>query len=105
MTYRLRFHAQALKEWQKLDETIRQVFKKKLAERLQEPRVPSAALFAMPDCYKIKLRKAGYRLIYRVEDNIVYVSVIAVGRRDKGRVYTKASDRLGKEGTKEDDGE
>jgi mRNA-degrading endonuclease RelE of RelBE toxin-antitoxin system len=45
-------------------------FKKKLEERLANPRVPSAALHRMPDCYKIKLRTSGYRLVYRVEDDV-----------------------------------
>ncbi|MDO5667746.1 MAG: hypothetical protein Q4G44_07995 [Alcaligenaceae bacterium] len=29
----------------------------------------SARLSGMPDCYKIKLRSVGYRLIYQVNDN------------------------------------
>jgi len=94
MGYRLRFHELALKEWHKLDSVLREQFKKKLAERLQEPRIPSAALSGMPDCYKIKLRTAGYRLVYRVEDDILFVTVIAVGKRDRLQVYTKARHRM-----------
>jgi mRNA interferase RelE/StbE len=48
----------------------------------------------MPDCYKIKLRQAGYRLVYRVDDDIVFVTVIAVGKRDKNLVYDTAMTRL-----------
>jgi addiction module toxin, RelE/StbE family len=92
-TYALRFLQSAKKEWEKLDSTIKHQFQKKLAERLNEPRIPSAALFNMPDCYKIKLRKAGYRLVYRVENEIVTVTVIAVGKRDKSEVYRDAKDR------------
>lgn len=94
MSYRLRFHALALKEWKKLDVDLREQFKKKLAERLVNPRIPSAALTGMMDCYKIKLRKAGYRLVYRVEESILYVTVIAVGKREKLRVYNSARDRI-----------
>ncbi len=46
------------------------------------------------DCYKIKLHKAGYRLVYRVEDDIVYVTVIAVGKREKLQVYQAAQNRI-----------
>lgn len=42
MTYELAFDRRALKEWQKLGHTIREQFKKKLAERLENPRVPAA---------------------------------------------------------------
>ncbi len=94
MSYRLRFHELTLAEWRRLDASIREPLKKKLAERLEHPRVPSAALFGMPDCYKIKLRSAGYRLIYRVDDTVVFVTVFAVGRRDKQKVYEVAQSRL-----------
>lgn len=93
MCYKLRFHELALKEWKKLDATLREQFKKKLAERLDNPRVPSAALSGMTGCYKIKLRKVGYRLVYRVDEDIIFVTVIAVGKRDKLRVYNTANDR------------
>lgn len=94
MSYRLRFHELALAEWRRLDSGLREQLKKKLAERLEHPRIPSAALSGMPDCYKIKLRNAGYRLIYRVDDTVVFVTVIAVGRRDKQKVYEVAQSRL-----------
>ena len=94
MPYKLRFHTLAWAEWQKLDGSIKAPLKKKLLERLQEPRVPSAALTQRPDCYKIKLRQAGYRLVYRVEDDVVFVTVIALGKRDKSAVYVSAIKRL-----------
>jgi mRNA interferase RelE/StbE len=96
MTYSLEFAASALKEWRKLAPNIRGQFKNKLAERLNQPRVPSAKLHTMLDCYKIKLRAAGYRLVYQVEDARITVVVIAVGRRDKGQVYLEASRRMKK---------
>jgi mRNA interferase RelE/StbE len=94
MSYRLRFHELALAEWRRLDAGLREQLKKKLTERLEHPRIPSAALSGMPDCYKIKLRNAGYRLIYRVDDTVGFVTVIAVGRRDKLKVYEVAQSRL-----------
>jgi len=53
-----RFHELALVEWKKIDGSIREIFKKKLKERLENPRIPSAALSNMPNCYKIKLESA-----------------------------------------------
>lgn len=94
MTYELQFHEQALAEWRKLDKTIQSAFKKKLAERLNNPRIPSARLSGMPDCYKIKLLSVGYRLIYRVEDQVVRVTVISVGKRDAMAAYSAAAKRL-----------
>lgn len=93
-SYRLRFHKLALDEWQKLDTSLREPLKKKLSERLENPRIASAGLSGMPDCYKIKLRSAGYRLVYRVDDDVIFVTVIAVGKRDKQKVYEAAQSRI-----------
>lgn len=81
MTYKLRFHEQAWAEWQRLDGSVRAPWKKKLAERLEQPRVPSAALSGMPDCYKIKLKTIGFRLVYQVQDDVLLVTVVSVGKR------------------------
>ena len=93
MTYRLHFIAPAEKEWRKLGATVREQFKKKLAERLEAPRVPADALHGLPDHYKIKLRASGYRLVYRVADDVVTVTVVAVGRREGSEVYRAAAGR------------
>ncbi|GAA4337069.1 type II toxin-antitoxin system RelE/ParE family toxin [Pigmentiphaga soli] len=92
MTYSLEFHEDALKEWRKLDGSIKQQFKDKLAERLEKPHVPTAQLRGrdMQNTYKIKLRTVGYRLVYEVNDQVVTVLVLAVGRRDKSQVYEQA---------------
>ena len=93
-TYRLEFLPSALKEWRKLGATVRNQFAKKLDERLAEPRVPSARLSEFPDCYKIKLRKAGFRLVYRVEVERLVVMVIAVGKRERSEAYKAAAKRV-----------
>jgi len=93
MNYKLKFLPTALKEWQKLDNSIKLQFKKKLAERLNEPHVPSSKLSGFENHYKIKLRTIGYRLVYEVIDNELLVLVIAIGKRDKYTVYKKAKKR------------
>jgi mRNA interferase RelE/StbE len=94
MTYSLEFKKSALKEWQKLGATVKEQFKKKLHERLENPHVPSAVLTGAQNLYKIKLRQAGYRLVYEVRDDIITVTVIAVGKRSKNEVYELALARL-----------
>ncbi len=93
MAYELGFLEEALKEWSKLDASLREQFKAKLAERLQNPRVPAAKLSGHPDRYKIKLRSVGYRLVYEVRDRQLIVVVVAVGRRDRNAVYKAAGKR------------
>ena len=89
-TYKLQFLPSALKEWRALDNTVREQFKRKLVERLEHPRVESARLTTMVNCYKIKLAALGYRMVYRVEDSTVTVEVIAIGKRERGQVYSVA---------------
>ncbi|MFI5015816.1 MAG: type II toxin-antitoxin system RelE/ParE family toxin [Hyphomicrobiales bacterium] len=92
MTCELGFLDAALKEWRKLDGNTRDQFKKKLAERLAYPRVPSARLHGSEDRYKIKLRSSGYRLVYEVRDEQLVV-VVAVGKRERHAVYKAAEKR------------
>jgi mRNA interferase RelE/StbE len=94
MSFSLGFKESALKEWKKLDGGIREQFRKKLAERLDRPRIESARLRGMADCYKIKLKNAGYRLVYQVDDTRVVVVVVAVGRRENLAVYKVAGKRV-----------
>lgn len=93
MIYELAFLDDALEEWRKLDGSIREQFKKKLGERISEPRVPSAKLSGHPDRYKIKLRSIGYRLVYEVRDSQLVVVVVAVGKRERNAVYKAAARR------------
>lgn len=94
MTYSLDFDARALKEWQKLGGTVRQQLKKKLVEILNNPRNEANRLHGLPDCYKIKLRSSGYRLIYQVIDQEITVVVVAVDKREHDQAYRKANERL-----------
>ena len=97
MTYELAFLDEALKEWRKLDSVTREQFKSKLAERLQNPKVPSARLHGVKERYKIKLRSAGFRLVYEVKDKELLVLVVAVGKRERNEVYKAAARRGGDE--------
>lgn len=93
MTYELAFKKSALKEWKKLGPSVREIFKKKLTERLKNPHVPSAAISGSSNLYKIKLRQLGYRLVYSVSDTTVTVTVLAVGKRNRNEVYDLALSR------------
>lgn len=85
----------ALAEWNALDGSLKEPLRKLLKKRLDNPRVPGAELKGeLRDCYKIKLLKQGYRLIYAVEDDVMVVLVLAVDKRDKSVAYKAAIKRL-----------
>ncbi len=94
MTYRLDFDRRALREWHKLDSSIREQFKKKLEERLETPIVLSSKISGADNCFKIKLRSVGYRLVYQVIEKEVVVLVLAVGKRERNAVYNAALNRV-----------
>ena len=94
MTYRLEFKVSALKEWQKLDRPIREQFKKKLIERLEQPRVEASRLAALPDCYKLKLRAAGYRLGYQVVYATITVILVPFVKPEDRAAYLAPAKRI-----------
>ncbi|KMK85244.1 type II toxin-antitoxin system RelE family toxin [Pectobacterium brasiliense] len=94
MSYSVKFREDALKEWLKLDKTIQQQFAKKLKKCCENPHIPSAKLRGTKDCYKIKLRASGFRLVYEVIDDVLIIAVVAVGKRGRSGVYHLASERM-----------
>lgn len=93
MSYKLTFHPKALKEFQKLESSLKEQFKKKLLERLENPKVPKDKLSGFEDVYKIKLKRAGYRLAYKVLDDEVILIVLAVGQRENSKIYKLLASR------------
>lgn len=93
-TYKLAFVPSALKEWEKLGDALKQQFKNKLKERIQNPHVPKDRLSGSKNLYKIKLRSSGYRMVYEVEGHTITVFVLSVGKRERSAVYKKALARL-----------
>lgn len=95
LTYQLRFHRDALDEWQKLDGSIQKPLKRKLQKRLQQPIVESQRLHGkLSDCFKVKDNKTGYRLIYFVDYQALEVLVLAIGKRERLIVYEVTLERV-----------
>ena len=88
--YELTFAPRARRAWDKLTPETKQQLAKRLAERQSQPRIASARLSRMGDCYKIKLQAAGLRLVYRVEEQKLLILVLAVGKRERGEIYLEA---------------
>ncbi|ATO21165.1 type II toxin-antitoxin system mRNA interferase toxin, RelE/StbE family (plasmid) [Acinetobacter sp. LoGeW2-3] len=82
MTYELEFTKIALKKFDKLSPQIAEQFIRKLEAILENPKIPKNKLRGSSDLYKVKLKSAGYRLIYQVIDDRIVVLVLDVDRRD-----------------------
>ncbi|OTG92693.1 plasmid stabilization system protein [Acinetobacter sp. ANC 4654] len=95
MTYKLLRHKDFTAEWEKLPVAIRDQFKKKLIKVIEQPHIPKNMLRGdLAGCYKIKLLKAGVRLVYQVKDNEVVILLITVGKRADSIVYDEAQKRI-----------
>ena len=94
MTYKLLRHKDFTTEWETLPLSIREQFKKKLAKIIKQPHIPKNLLKGdLAGCYKIKLLKAGVRLVYQVRDDEVVILLITVGKRADSTVYDEAKKR------------
>lgn len=95
MTYKLLRHKDFADEWENLPVTIRDQFKKKLAKIIEQPHIPKNMLKGdLAGCYKIKLLKAGVRLVYQVRDDEIVILLITVGKRADSVVYDEAVKRI-----------
>lgn len=91
--YKIHFTETSLKEFKKLGATVQAQFKKKLKALQTNPHIMSAKLHGdLANCYKIKLRSSGYRLVYQVKDDMLIIIVIAVAKRQT--IYDTATERL-----------
>ncbi len=93
--YSLNFHEDALDEWHALDGSVKKPLKQLLEKRLIEPFVLGSELTGpLGGCFKIKLRKQGYRLVYTVDLTTGRLIVLAVGKRDDSAAYDTTLSRV-----------
>lgn len=95
MVYSIKVHDDFVAELAKLDASVKHQLRKKLDKVVENPHVPKNRLSGgLHNCYKIKLRKAGVRLIYQVNDQEIYILLLTVGKREDNEVYDTALKRL-----------
>ena len=95
MTYHLEWTIRANKEWEQLDGSIQVEVLKKLKQRLANPHIPADLLSGnLAGLYRLKFRKSGIRLIYKVQDQRLVVVVVAIGKRENLDAYKTAAVRL-----------
>ncbi|MBS1017250.1 type II toxin-antitoxin system RelE family toxin [Acetobacter persici] len=93
-TYTLSFLDISAREFNKLDSQIKLQFLAKLEEILKDPYNAPRLRGGLKNCFKIKLRSAGYRLVYKVNETEIEVLVVAVGKRNNDDIYNTAKKRI-----------
>lgn len=95
MTYSIKVHEDFERDLKKLDQSIQDQLHKKLLKIIENPHIPKNRLHGdLSTCYKIKLLKAGVRLIYQVIDDEVVILLVTVGKRADLEVYDEAVKRV-----------
>ena len=93
--YRVLLTKESRKEWDKIDHSIQKLFRKKLSSIVLNPIVINNRLLGkLSNCYKIKFKRPGYRLVYEVRTQTIVLIVWAVDKRDDYKVYDIAISRL-----------
>jgi len=98
--FEIKFIPEAAKEYKKLDGSIKQLVNialHKLEERADEigEELHDKRDTKLSGCRKIKFRKHGIRIVYRIiGDKMEIVQIITVGKREDNEVYKIAHKRL-----------
>lgn len=93
--YKVLLTKESLKEWNKIDHSIQRLFQRKLSSVVLNPIIVNNRLHGkLSNCYKIKLKRAGYRLIYEIRCQTVVLFVWAIDKREDAKVYDSAISRL-----------
>lgn len=98
--YEVVFIDEAMKDFQKLDGSVKKlvtiaISKMEVRANVLGEQLTSKFGINLVGCRKIKLRKAGIRIVYRiVGERAEIVEIITIGKREDNEVYELAHKRL-----------
>lgn len=93
--YKVLLPKESLKDWNKIDHSVKRLFQRKLSSVVLNPIIDNNRLRGkLSNCYKIKLKRAGYRLVYEVKCQTIVLIVWAIDKREDDKVYNSAISRL-----------
>lgn len=96
--YALKLHPKVEDDLKELDHSLRLLAFKKLHQLQQSPELGlplgNKNNMNLSGFKKVYVDKKRVRIIYEVQDEILSIYTIAIGKRDDMEVYKKANDRL-----------
>ena len=97
MEYEIKFHPEALKEFCALDGSIKKLVKKQLDKLKTSPllgeELGNKNGYDLSGYRKMYVCKKQIRIVYSVEENVLSVNIITIGKREGMEVYKIASER------------
>ena len=98
MEYEIRFHPEALKEFCALDGSIKKLVKKQLDKLKTSPllgeELGNKNGYDLSGYRKMYVCKKQIRIVYSVEENVLRVNIITIGKREGMEVYKTATERV-----------
>jgi len=98
MIYEIEYFPEALKDLEKLDNSVRRLVFKQLNKLAISPELGellgNKAGFDLAGCRKMYVDNKRIRIVYRIFENKIIVEVVAIGERDGMDVYENAAERL-----------
>lgn len=98
MTWRVELTEEAELDFASLDGSLRKLVRKKLAKLEENPYI-GEELHNRAGCdlrgyYKLYFNGTRYRIVYRLEEDVLVVLVIGIGQRAHGAIYRMAAGRV-----------
>jgi len=95
--YNFKFHPNAKKELQKLNNAVQILFTKKLKQIINSPEIGldlgNKNNLNLSGFKKVYFNNKKHRIVYEIIENEILIHIIAIGKRDDMEVYKKASNR------------
>lgn len=96
--YDFKFHPKAQKELEKLNNSTRILFTKKLKQILNSPQIGLSLgnknNLNLSGFKKVYFSNKKYRIIYEILENKILIHIIAIGKQENIDVYKKANERI-----------
>lgn len=101
MAWRVELTEDAERDFVALDGSLRKLVRKKLAKLEKNPYI-GEELHNRAGCnlrgyYKLYFNGTRYRIVYRIENDILVVLIIGIGQRAHGAVYRMVAGRVGED--------
>ncbi len=101
MTWKVELTEAAEEDFSKLDGSLRKLVRKKLAKLEENPYIGDE-LHNRSGCnlrgyYKLYFQGTRYRIVHRIEHDVILVLVVGIGQRAHGAVYRMVAGRTGED--------
>jgi mRNA interferase RelE/StbE len=96
--YDFRFYEEAEKDLSKLNNSVKKLFAKKLAQIINNPEIGkdlgNKNNLELAGLKKVYFDNKKYRIVYEVKEKEILIHIIAIGKRDDMKVYKQAHARF-----------